>query len=364
MPRDRARLLCTLLLGAIYLMSCGRAPDPTTRPPTASSPATAQPAGAATASATPSALATLTPIPAPLPPLALLLAPAGADPAHLAALRPALETLTSQAGWQLETRQELGAADLTPNLRAVVALAPAGGMQELAAAAPATQFLAIGISNLRATANLSLIGPQGARPDEIGFAAGYLAALVTPEWRVGVLSLSDTAEGLAARQGFINGVIFNCGLCRQTYPPFYTYPMFVELPAGASQAEWEAAAGVLQDKAVRTLFVAPGADSQALLEYLAEAGFHLIGVGAPTARLQSHWVGSIQPGFLPLLQTLWPDLQTGKGGASQPYQLNLAHLNPDLLSPGKQRLMQALLDDLSGGFIDTGAAILTPSPNP
>jgi hypothetical protein len=107
-----------------------------------------------------------------------------------------------------------------------------------------------------------------------------------------VISVSDTAEGIAARTGFINGVVYFCGTCRQIYPPFFDsqnqliqYPLFVELPSGAAENEWEAAADSLLSRSVDTIYVAPGAGGESLLSYLAQAGVKLVGGSPPIGGL-------------------------------------------------------------------------------
>jgi hypothetical protein len=279
-----------------------------------------------------------------------------ADPAQAEVLQSALAELSAAEGLEFEVQPALAPGNLTPELRIVVALAPDPGLASLAAAAPDIQFLGVGIPGLAPAANLSLIGSQGVAPDQQGFLAGYLAAVVTPEWRTAVMSISDTPSGMAARQGFLNGVVFFCGLCRQTYPPFYTYPMYVELPSGASPAEWQAAADVLKDKFIKTVYLAPGAGDETLLTSLAEAGLHLIGSQTPPAAMQSAWIASVGSDYITPLHTIWPDLMKGAGGVDLPAALAVSDINPELLSPGRQRLVEELIQELQSGFIDTGVA--------
>src|SRR4030065_2030501 len=114
--------------------------------------------------------------------------------------------------------------DLVPELRLVLAVPPDPGLAELAASAPATQFLALGIPGLKAAPNLTLIGVEGGRPDQHGFIAGVIAAMLSADWRVGAISLADSAEGRSARSGFLNGVEYFCGLFCPPPPPPSQYP--------------------------------------------------------------------------------------------------------------------------------------------
>ena len=236
----------------------------------------------------------------------------------------------------------------------VVSLPPDPGLANLAAAAPHTQFVAVGMPGVQPAKNLFVVGAQGARPDRQGFLAGDIAASITPDWRIGVINREDTGAGKAARQGFFNGATYYCGLCRSAYPPFYPYPLYVELPAQASQAEQQAAADYMIDHAAKTVYVYPGAGDEALLEYLAQKGVNLIGGANPPQAAESLWVASIQPDLLKAVRDLWPRLLKGEPGASVDVPLAITNANPALFSPGRQRLAQTTLDDLLAGFIDTG----------
>ena len=62
----------------------------------------------------------------------------------------------------------------------------------------------------------------------------------------------------------------------------------------------------------------------------------------------------IQADAVHAIQTAWPELLAGRGGQSIPSPLGLADIDPAYLTPGKQRLVQQVLDDLQAGRIATG----------
>lgn len=293
--------------------------------------------------------------------LVVLVAPPQADVGLIDQLEAILSELSTSAGLDFEVRQAITPQDLSPLLRLIVGVPPDPGMGNLAQAAPNIQFLGISIPGLEPAPNLSVIDTQDLSPGTIGFLAGYLAAVVTPEWRVGAISLSDTAQGIDSRQGFLNGVVFFCGLCRQTYPPFYTYPMYVEALSGSTSQEWQAAADFLIDRSVQTAYIAPGVGDADLFEYLAAAGINLIGTRPPPAGINNHWIATIIGDISTSVRAAWPDLIAGQGGTRWPVSLTVTDVNPDLLSPGRQRLVDNLIADLTSGFIDTG---LEATPNP
>jgi hypothetical protein len=317
------------------------------------------PDSAATATLTPEPAPTITPTPTSPPLLAVLLAAPGSDTALAGTLQTALNETITAAGLRWQVRQQLTPADLSPAVHLVVAIPPDPGLAALAAAAPQTQFLAVGIQGLEPAANLSIVGAQGPRPDQQGFIAGYIAAMLTPDWRVGAITLSDSADGRAARSGFLNGAIFFCGLCMQSYPPFYNYPRYFELPAGATSAEWQAAASHMIDYYVETVYIAPGAGDQVMLATLANAGINLIGSGVPAEAIRPNWVVSFSSDPLAQVQAVLPQILAGQGGQNLPLPLEFTQVNPELFSPGKQNLAAQVLADLLAGYIDPGVDLTT-----
>jgi len=292
----------------------------------------------------------------------VLLAPEGADPALALDVQQVVSELAAQEGLVFETQAEITHLELSPEILLMVLVPPDTGAANLVAANPQVQFLAVGMQIAQTGSNLSSIEAQTSRTDQQGFLAGYLAAIITPDWRVGVISRADTIEGKAARLGFVNGAIFFCGLCRPAYPPFVQYPLYVELGAGAGQAEQQAAADTLLANAVKTVYLAPGAGDTFLAEYLVQAGVNLIGGETPADPLRANWVATIRSDQAQAIRQLWPKLLDGGGPFSESAALTLTDVNPALLSPGRQRLVENILADLLAGYVDTGIDPQTGEP--
>ena len=335
--------LAFLMLSA--LPACGMA-SPVSPTPTAAAPTATLPP-----SQTPAPTLTLT----PQAPLAVLLASPDSDPALSAALQSLLPPLAEQAGLRFEVRLALSAAELE-GVRVVVAIPPEGDLASLVAAAPQTQFLALNVPGAQPAPNLTVVESQSGRPDQLGFLAGYLAAAITDDWRVGVLSEGGTPGGKAASLGYRNGMTFFCGLCLPFYPPYPNtgYPILVDLPAGAGEQDWQAAIESLKSWQVETVFVYPVSDDQLLAE-LAEAGINFIIAAPPSESWRDHWVASLgAPDLLQAVPDLWAKILVGQGGEQVSLPLGFTGVNPDLLSPGRQHLAEEMLADLLAGFIDTG----------
>lgn len=336
-----------LFISAVLLLSLPacRSSEPTATPlvtSTVTLPAT-QPAVTATDVATST--------PAPTSAQVILIALPGSDAAETAALQETLAQLAAQDGLSFETVTDLADVQSGPETRLVVALPPDPGIASLAAANPTLQFLAVGFPEIQVAPNLSVIRADGERLDQQGFLAGYLAAVITQDWRVGMISQSDTPAGKAARNGFANGVIFYCGLCRPAYPPFIQYPVFVDLPAGADQ---QAAVDTLAGNAVKTVYVFPGAADASLLDALAQAGMQIIGAGAPPPQAAGQWVASILVDEMGAVRQIWPRLLAGEGGLDLSTPMVLSERNAALFSQGRQRVVDKMLTDLLAGFVDSG----------
>lgn len=301
-------------------------------------------------------IATETAAPAPTlkADLVILLALPDSDANLALRLQETLGELATADQLRFETRTDLAAIDLGPTARLVVILPPDPGVMNLAGANPQTQFLAVGIPAIQAADNVSVIGGGGALPDQRAFTAGYLAALISPDWRAGVIYPAGMVEGLAARNGFLNGLVFYCGLCRPAYPPFVQYPIYAELPVGASPAEIQAAVDTMTSNAVQSVYVAPGIESQGLFESLAAANLGIIAGSPPPAALASNWVASLRADESQALRQAWARLMAGESGIAVEVPLAVTDRNPDRLSVGRQRLVDNLLADLLAGFIDTG----------
>ena len=179
---------------------------------------------------------------------------------------------------------------------------------------------------------------------------------MAPEWKVGILYQKDTPEGEAARNAFANGFVFYCGSCRNPlFPqPAGIYPVFVGIPTDAKTSEYPAYADLLLHNVVKVAYVFPAIATPDLLNYMAQSGILVIGETFPGESARAHWVTSIQPDVTSAIQKIFPELVAGKGGQSVPTPLFLADVNASLLSQGKLRLVQQVLEGLQDGTISTG----------
>jgi hypothetical protein len=230
----------------------------------------------------------------------------------------------------------------------LIALPPDSGLQAWAESHPGVQTASLGIAGLQPASNLSVIAPDGIRYDQLGFALGYLAAMVTPEYRVGALALESSAANLALARGFVAGGTYYCGLCRPVHPPYVEYPAYLEgMPAN------------LAAEGLSTLLVAPQPLSLTDLGLPASSEVALVGLGEPAGELAPAWIASADFDVAAALGAAWTQSQSGQGGTTIPLNIRFHSVDPSVVTEGRLALAEALLADISAGLIDTGVDPLT-----
>jgi hypothetical protein len=289
----------------------------------------------------------------PTTPLAILVLPSDLDPDTSNLYQKTVYDLAQASGFRFQVRNTLTNADLEPGLQVVIALPPDPGIAALAAAAPQVQFLAINIPDLAPGGNISVLG-NNSQTDVAGFLAGYTAAMITDDYRIGMLMPKDNPDALRGLNAFAAGKAFYCGICRPLYFYSWTYPQYVEIPAEEDVSHYNAFADILilQYK-IGTIYLHPDIVTTDLTNYIGTTGVYMIGTESPEQRPPG-WVMTIQPDVIKAIQNAWPNLIGGQGGVTVQSPLGIADIDSSILSLGKQRLVEQTLSDLQAGLISTG----------
>jgi hypothetical protein len=300
---------------------------------------------------------TETAVPAPPSPLAMLVLPADTPDSLSKEYQSAIYALAQSAGYRFQVRNSLTPeqAAAEPGLEIVIALPPDPGMAALAAAVPEAQFLAVDIPGVEAGGNLSAIGGADDASYAAPFLSGYITAMLSQDYRTGLIAEKDAAETPAIESAFSNGRGFYCGLCLPVAPPYYDYPLIAEMPPDSPANEAVAYGDFLVDYQANAAYIAPTVADEALINNLASRGVLLIGETPPPEGARESWIATIQPDWLSAINEAWPKLVAGEGGFSMPSPISLTDINSDLLTAGKQRLAEDILSRLARGEIDTGA---------
>jgi len=289
----------------------------------------------------------------PTIPLAVLVIPADLDPDTSNLYQKTVYDLAQASGFRFQVLNSLMPADIEPGLQVVIALPPDPGIAALAVATPQVQFLAINIPGLTAGGNISLLSGNS-QSDVAAFLAGYTAALTTDDYRIGMIIPKDNPDAIRALNAYANGMMFYCGICRPFYYLPWSFPQFIEIPAEEDQANYDAYADILIiERKVSTIYLYPDIAIPDLSTYIGTTGTSMIGTASPEER-PAGWMMTIQPDIIKAIQNAWPDLANGKGGITVQSPLGLSDIDPSLLSPGKQRLVEQTLSELQNGLINTG----------
>ncbi len=330
----RLKIALITLLSVLLLSACGA------KTPAAPTPIPTD---------TPTPAPTLTPTPST--PLAILILPADMDPETSDLYQKTVYELAQASGYRFQLRNSLSPAEVAdPMLKVVIALPPDPGVAALAAAAPQAQFLAINIPDLTAGGNLSVLSNQN-DADNAAFLAGYTAAMLTEDYKIGMLIPKDNPEAMRALHAFTNGMAYFCGLCRPFYFVSYSYPQYIEIPADEKKEAYSAYADYLiLQRNVETIYVYRDVDTPELLTYIGTTGTMSIADISPAPRPAS-FIMAMQPDVIEAIKSAWAGLIAGQGGVNVQSPLGLTDIDPALLTPGKQRLVEETLKGLLDGTI-------------
>jgi hypothetical protein len=298
---------------------------------------------------------THTPTLTPLPPVGILLIPESADPGISKEMQSLLSNWIPELGYRFQVRPSINPTDFErDDIRLVVVIPPYPKVKELVHNQPETRFLTYDIQNLEPSSNLSMIGAGGNRLDQQGFIAGYMAVMITDDWRVGVIGSSSSEQTIAAREAFMTGAAFFCGECTPSSPPWYEYPLYFELGDDADQIAWQAAADYMIHYEVKTVYIVPGSGDNSMLQHLATSGINIISGNPPFPGIEDHWVASLQYDLMNAFIEFWPEFIAIDEPQSISAPLQITNINTDLFSPGKQRLVNDMLTDVLEGYINLG----------
>jgi len=245
----------------------------------------------------------------------------------------------------------------------VLTLGPVPDAELLAEGHPDLFFIAVGHAGLQPQSNLAVVGEEGLREDRLAFMAGFLAALVTEDWRIGAVVGPGEMPAESLETAFSSGVMYFCGLCRPAYPPFYEYPQAATLQ-GADPGEMQTALEALESRAVETVYLNEGAMLRAQAQQLAASRFGWIVSAEPPAWLEGEALAIVRFDLENAIRTALETWVDGGEGQSYPLQVVIEVLNEQVVTPGREKLAREVLADLMDGAIDTGVDLSQESANP
>jgi hypothetical protein len=338
-PMIKRSWFVPFIIIAIILTGCSGSASPTPIPVVMDTPVPVLP--------------TTAPSPTVIPPATRVLISTGNQlaEADVQGIVASVQSLAGQSGLSVDTVPNLTPELLTPDVKVAIVLPPDPGVTDLAGRFPDIRFISVAIPSIQPSANLFAVGVDGPHPEWSAFVAGYIAAIITNEWRAGALTQAGSNDGLLAGDAFRNGVMFFCGLCQKKFAPFDYAPPVMEMNPAAPQAEWQPIADSFIASAVKTAYIYPGVAIPDMMAYLAQNGMKLIGSQTPPDALRPAWVATIKVDYGSGLQSVWADVISGASGRVVPAGISVTDVDSNTLTDGKMRLVNEVISELTAGAI-------------
>lgn len=247
-------------------------------------------------------------------------------------------------GWQIEIQPDLHAANLGAEVAGVILLTPSSDYSDFIAQHPDLRFIFIGEAPLPEASNLTQILFSA---DNLYFLAGYLSVLIAPDFRAGGLFPPNSETAL---QAFRNGAYYLCGRCVPAYGPIVTFPVTTTLSLNAPADEWQAALAELNKNRLETLFVSPEVLTPELQDHLATTSWGILTTESPQDA-PSNWAVTLTFDLEQGLEAAWQVATEQKQPTTVIVPLKLQTINPQWLTPGRQRLAEQVMQELQKGWI-------------
>jgi hypothetical protein len=276
------------------------------------------------------------------------------DRAAAQPVEAALSDLSGAAGLTLEVVPDLQPGAAGADTRVIVLMAAPANLMELLAAAPQAQFVVVSGVDLPPAGNQTVIRT---RPENQAFLGGFISVLLSADWRAAGLLVGDGPLGAGIQDAFTNGSRYFCGMCGPGWPLGVYYPQAALLPGSSDGPSWQAAAQGLYDNMVAEVYyLSAEAARPEVFSFLNgndQYGKTLLVVGTtpPPDELRSQWAASVGFDTSAVINQVWPDVISGKGGTVLEAPLTLDYINSDRLSAGRERLVRELMDEIQAGRI-------------
>lgn len=274
----------------------------------------------------------------------------GVDPFIATNTQETLEVLVSDESLTLDVVNTLSPEMVSANVKMVVGVGPNLDLNNLATNSPDKAFVAINNPNATPTKNLAVIGDPVVEQAQQAFMAGYLAALISSDYKVGALVPADMDGSDLILESFVNGARFFCGICQPKHPPYNAFPRWETLALENTNSGFQPPIDTLVSSGVEVLYLPEPLNSPDVLTYLDDQGVNVVGDSKPDI-VRNNWVGTITINPGSVLVDLWPELMMGPVNVQIPAPIILIDTEAGLVSEGRFRLYEEMLADLEAGLI-------------
>ena len=297
----------------------------------------------------PTATATIqAPSETPAAPTVMLIVAESADLEMAAESQTIVDSLAAAHGLTVTLQGSQLPETLYSTVEVVIGIGPGLDFSGLAAASPETQFIVIGNPTAVPGDNLSVIGDPVVEKQHQAFMAGYLAAVISTDYKVGGLFPSEA--DLDDMNPFIIGAEFFCGLCKSDYPPYVDYPLTETIASGSGSNAFEGVVETLVSSGIEVLYLQGELVSPEFLMILSEVGIKVVS-DSPPDMSRNNWVGTVAPDPVSALPDVWEEMLTGSGGRQVAAPIQLLDNDAGLASEGRLILFYEMAADLEAGLV-------------
>jgi len=279
----------------------------------------------------------------------ILLTTPDADPFVVSQVKDSLEKLTDESGLELVIREDTS-IELSNNVSAVVAVGESIDLYNFAASYPGVSFVAVNNANAVPSDNVSVIGDPVVDQQHRSFIAGYLAALISEDYKVAALAPAGMESTEETLESFVIGMRFFCGICQTKYPPYQTYPQWETFPVGSSAETFQLILDNFENMGVEVIFIHSDLISPQIMTLISDLNMKVVGDRRPDT-IRNNYAGTIISDPTPALESIWRDILDGNNGFMKPASIVLVDRNPDIVSEGRYRLFSEMVEDLQSGLV-------------
>ncbi|HEY9121452.1 MAG TPA: hypothetical protein VIM80_00500 [Brevefilum sp.] len=283
----------------------------------------------------------------------ILISDQDVDEITLLQVKTSLETLTAEAGYELVLQDE-ASLEAMADVLLVVSIGEDIDVNNLAQRYPEVSFVAVDNGNAVPSVNVHVIGDPIVDERNRAFMAGYLAALISEDYKVAVLVPSEVGATEIVLESFVIGARFFCGLCLPKYPPYQTFPQWQTLSVENLEEQYQPILDNFENSGVEVLYVQGDLAASLVMNAASEYGMTILSDQSPEMEL-NNYAGTIiaDPGHA--LSELLPEILNGREGNRVPASIILADRNPALVSEGRYSMFLEMAENLQNGLVSAEA---------
>jgi hypothetical protein len=263
-----------------------------------------------------------------------------------------LESLKIDYGFDLDIIN--GPIDLNSlsDYSVMVLIKPGQDFIEILNQEPGISYLVIDGVDLEPADNLTIIkGYQESLP-MISFLGGYLAALITPDYRVGVIADDSNSDANLIIDSFTIGARYFCGLCNSRIGPIEYYPKYLIVNSEQTIEEWSVNLDSLILDSVQTVYLDQDILSSDRLMFISQLNIGIISSSVPSdASDLVNWIGTLSLNYQQAIIDVWPTVFNGASGMEVQPEIFLENFSEEKISEGRLRIFNETKTDLLEGLI-------------